>query len=132
MKWKHKTKGWIARTQEYVPDKKYISFKNVVVNIAEDAKEKSIDNDKYVPAELVILDESNWEEIPDERWLDHFNFTVRQFMEAFAMTISESGGCHDSAVAKGMVDNLIDKIHHNTWVAYNQEPVDNFLKHKID
>ena len=60
-----------------------------------------------LPYDVVVLDE-NWEELPDGRWLDE-QFTVREFMEAFVMCIAEGATCHDSLVAKGMVDRKMKK-----------------------
>jgi hypothetical protein len=94
MKWKHKILGWEAKTQFYdIELGKSASFSYEAGGI-----QKTI----HLPFDLVQADD-NWEEIPDGRWLDE-TFTVREFMEAFAMCITEGATCHDSLVGKLMVD----------------------------
>lgn len=105
MKWKHKQMGWMAQTQYYdVQISKSVYF----VYEAGGMKQTI-----FLPFDLVISD-PNWEEIPDGRWLDQ-TFTVRDFMEGFAMVITEEAAGHDSVVAKGMVDRKIKS-------RYEQEP----------
>ena len=127
MKWKHKTAGWTAMTYEYGSKKEHLVPHHKVLVTMIDSEEEV-----YIPTKLILAD-PNWEEIPDERWLDHFRFTVREFMEAFAMTISESASSHDSVVAKGMVDKILDRIHHETWKVYNQnkELIDELYDKKV-
>ena len=99
MKWKHKIMGWEARTPYYdIEISKSVSF-----TYEADGMKQTVN----LPFKLVVADE-NWEEIPDGRWLDQ-EFTVREFMEAFAMCIAEGATCHDSLVAKGIVDEKIEK-----------------------
>lgn len=97
MKWKHKIMGWEAKTEYYDMEiSKNVSFLYEV----DDIKQKV-----YLPFKLFILD-NNWEEIPDGRWLDE-TCTIREFMEAFAMVITESASGHDSYAAKAFVDKKI-------------------------
>jgi hypothetical protein len=99
MKWKHKTMGWEAKTQYYdIELGKTVSFSYEAGGLKQTV---------HLPFDLVSADE-NWEEIPDGRWLDE-QFTVREFMEAFAMVITEAACGHDSVVGKGMVDRKIRK-----------------------
>ena len=94
MKWKHKILGWEARTQFYeVELSKGVSFSY---------EAGGLNQTVHLPFNLVQADD-NWEEVPDGRWLDE-TFTVREFMEAFAMCITEGATCHDSLVGKLMVD----------------------------
>ena len=89
--------GWEAKTQYYdIELGKSISFSYEAGGLKQTV---------YLPFDLVNADE-NWEEVPDGRWLDE-QFTVREFMEAFAMCIAEGATCHDSVVGKGMVDKKI-------------------------
>ena len=91
--------GWEARTPYYdIEISKSVSF-----SYEADGMKQTVN----LPFKLVVADE-NWEEIPDGRWLDQ-EFTVREFMEAFAMCIAEGATCHDSLVAKGIVDRKIEK-----------------------
>ena len=97
MKWKHKIMGWEAKTQYYdIELGKSISFSYEVGGLKQTV---------HLPFDLVDADD-NWEEVPDGRCLDE-QFTVREFMEAFAMCITEGATCHDSLVGKGMVDKKI-------------------------
>jgi hypothetical protein len=99
MKWKHKIMGWEAKTQYYdIELGKEASFSYEAGGV-----KKTV----YLPFDLVQADE-NWEEVPDGRWLNE-QFTVREFMEAFAMVITEAASGHDSVVGKGMVDRKIKK-----------------------
>lgn len=95
MKWKHKQTGWLAQTRYY-----QFLQEGVVVNYKVGDKEISF----TLPIELVQADE-NWEELPDDRWLD-LKLSVKEFMEAFAMTIDISGQSHDSLVVKTLVDRM--------------------------
>lgn len=104
MKWKHKQMGWEAQTPYYdIEISKSVSFKY---------EAEGLKRTVNLPYDVVILDD-NWEEIPDGRWLDQ-QFTVREFMEAFIMTISEGANNHDSLVAKGMVDRKIKERYNKT------------------
>jgi hypothetical protein len=103
MKWKHKIMGWEARTQYYDVELSKDAFFTYEVG--------GIKKTVYLPFDLVQADD-NWEEIPDGRWLDE-TFTVREFMEAFAMVITEAACGHDSVVGKGMVDRKIKKRYKN-------------------
>lgn len=104
MKWKHKIMGWEARTPFYdIELSKSVSF-----SYEADGMKQTVN----LPFKLVVADE-NWEEIPDGRWLDE-QFSVREFMEAFAMVITESAAGHDSVVGKGMVDRKIRKRYEKT------------------
>ena len=97
MKWKHKLLGWEAQTPYYdIELHKNVSFCYEV---------EGLRHTVYVPFDLIQAD-GNWEEVPDGRWLDE-QFTVREFMEAFAMCIAEGATCHDSMVGKLMVDKKI-------------------------
>ena len=99
MKWKHKITGWEAKTQYYdIELNKSITFSYEAGGLKQTV---------YLPFDLVNVDD-NWEEVPDGRWLDE-TFTVREFMEAFAMVITEEAAGHDSIVGKGMVDRKIKK-----------------------
>ena len=101
MKWKHKQTGWIAQTTYYdVKVTKHASFSYEAGGLKQTVS---------LPTEIIQADE-NWEEIPDGRWLDK-EFTVKEFMEAFAMVITEGANNHDSLVAKGMVDRKIKERH---------------------
>lgn len=104
MKWKHKIMGWEARTPFYDVE---IS-RNVSFTYEADGMKQTVS----LPLKLVQADE-NWEEVPDGRWLDE-QFSVKEFMEAFAMVITESASGHDSVVAKGMVDRKIRKRYEKT------------------
>jgi len=97
MKWKHKQTGWLAQTHYYKLEFSKEAFFSYEVG--------GMKHTTYLPIEMIKLDE-NWEEIADDRWLDE-TFTVRAFMEAFAMLISSDGASHDSFVAKNMVDKRI-------------------------
>ena len=89
--------GWEAKTQYYdIELGRSISFSYEVGGLKQTV---------HLPFDLVDADD-NWEEVPDGRWLDE-QFTVREFMEAFAMSIAEGATCHDSLVGKGMVDKKI-------------------------
>ncbi len=99
MKWKHKVMGWEAKTQYYdIELGKSISFSYEAGGLKQTV---------HLPFDLVNADD-NWEEVPDGRWLDE-QFTVKEFMEAFAMVITEAASGHDSVVGKGMVDRRIRK-----------------------
>lgn len=99
MKWKHKVMGWEAKTQYYdIELGKSISFSYEAGGLKQTV---------HLPFDLVNADD-NWEEVPDGRWLDE-QFTVREFMEAFAMVITEAASGHDSVVGRGMVDRKIRK-----------------------
>jgi hypothetical protein len=101
MKWKHKIMGWEARTPYYdIELSKSVSFSY---------EAEGLKRTVNLPYDVVVLDE-NWEELPDGRWLDE-QFTVREFMEAFAMCIAEGATCHDSLVGKVMVDRKMKKRH---------------------
>jgi hypothetical protein len=103
MKWKHKLLGWEAQTPYYdIELGKNVSFCYEV---------EGLRHTVYVPFDLIQAD-GNWEEVPDGRWLDE-QFTVREFMEAFAMVITEAASGHDSVVGKGMVDRKIKKRYKN-------------------
>ena len=103
MKWKHKVMGWEARTPFYdVEMNKGASFCYEAGGL-----QKTV----YLPLDIIQADD-NWEEVPDGRWLDE-QFTVREFMEAFAMVITEAASGHDSVVGKGMVDRKIRKKYEN-------------------
>ena len=89
--------GWEAKTQYYdIELNKSITFSYEAGGLKRTV---------HLPFDLVNAD-ANWEEIPDARWLEE-QFTVREFMEAFAMCIAEGATCHDSLVAKLMVDKKI-------------------------
>ena len=97
MKWKHKIMGWEAQTRYYdieLSKGAYFSY-----------EAGGLKQTITLPFDLIQADE-NWEEVADGRWLDE-QFSVREFMEAFAMTISEGAHNHDSIVGKGMVDRKI-------------------------
>jgi hypothetical protein len=99
MKWKHKIMGWEAQTMYYdieLTKNAYFSY-----------EAGGLKHTVHLPTKVIEAD-ANWEEIPDGRWLD-FEFTVREFMEAFAMVITEGANGHDSLVAKLMVDRKIKK-----------------------
>jgi hypothetical protein len=97
MKWKHKIMGWEAKTQYYdIELSKGAHFSYEAGGLKQTV---------HLPFDLVNADD-NWEEVPDARWLDE-QFTVREFMEAFAMCIAEGATCHDSMVGKLMVDKKI-------------------------
>ncbi len=99
MKWKHKVLGWEAKTPYYdIELGKSVSFSYEAGGLKQTV---------HLPFNLVDADD-NWEEVPDGRWLDE-QFTVREFMEAFAMVITEAASGHDSVVGKGMVDRKIRK-----------------------
>ena len=104
MKWKHKQMGWEAQTPYYdIELSRSVSFKYEAEGLRRTVS---------LPYDVVILDD-NWEELPDGRWLDE-EFTVREFMEAFAMVITEAAAGHDSVVGKGMVDRKIRKRYEKT------------------
>ena len=95
MKWKHKQTGWLAQTRYY-----NLLQEGVIVNYKVDDKIHTF----VLPIELVQADE-NWEELPDDRWLD-LKLSAKEFMEAFAMTIDPGGNSHDSLVVKMLVDRM--------------------------
>ena len=99
MKWKHKVMGWEARTPYYDVE----LSKNASFSYEAGGLKRTVN----LPFDLVEADD-NWEEVPDGRWLDEA-FTVREFMEAFAMCITEGATCHDSLVGKLMVDTKMKK-----------------------
>ena len=104
MKWKHKIMGWEAQTRYYdieLSKSAYFSY-----------EAGGLKQTINLPFDLIQADE-NWEEIPDGRWLDE-QFTVKEFMEAFAMVITEEASGHDSVVGKGMVDKKIKKRYEKT------------------
>lgn len=101
MKWKHKVMGWEAQTRYYdieLGKGAYFSY-----------EAGGLKQTITLPFDLIQADD-NWEEVADGRWLDE-QFTVREFMEAFVMCIAEGATCHDSLVAKGMVDRKMKKRH---------------------
>jgi len=105
MKWKHKTLGWIAETGAYsdkihmkIPE--YVDYQHA--KISRESKEG------FNAPISFVLEDKGWKEIPDERWLE-YKFTIREFMEAFSMVISDSGGSHDSCVAKKMADSVLSE-----------------------
>jgi hypothetical protein len=95
MKWKHKQTGWLAQTHYY----EYPS-QGVKVEYEVGGAKVSF----TLPLKLVLADD-NWEEITDDRWLK-FRLTIKEFMEAYAMTIDPSGCNHDSLVAKTLIDRM--------------------------
>ena len=104
MKWKHKIMGWEAQTRYYdieLDKSAYFSY-----------EAGGLKQTVHLPFDLIQADD-NWEEVPDGRWLDE-QFSVREFMEAFIMTISEGAHNHDSLVAKGMVDRKIKERYNKT------------------
>ena len=104
MKWKHTIMGWEAQTRYYdieLSKSAYFSY-----------EAGGLKQTINLPFDLIQADE-NWEEIPDGRWLDE-QFTVKEFMEAFARVITEEASGHDSVVGKGMVDKKIKKRYEKT------------------
>jgi len=93
MKWKHKTTGWTAQTAYYEMPRS-----SITCTMETDGRKVHF----HIPGELILAD-SNWEELPDERWLDK-PLTAREFMEAFAMTIDTSATSHDAFVVKSLID----------------------------
>ena len=104
MKWKHTIMGWEAQTRYYDIE----LTKGAYFSYEAGGLKQTIN----LPFDLIQADE-NWEEIPDGRWLDE-QFTVKEFMEAFAMVITEEASGHDSVVGKGMVDKKIKKRYEKT------------------
>lgn len=100
MKWKHKINGWEAATLYYLHQKSNIYC---YVPLSE-GKIHSF----TIPYDLIEYD-NNWEEIPDGRWLD-YTLSAREFMEAFAMTITDDACGHDSFVVKMKIDKSLGLI----------------------
>ena len=100
MKWKHKTLGWTAKTYYYNGLQS-----SITCTIIKDEEQVNI----TMPRELIDND-SNWQEIPDGRWLD-YSMTAREFMEAFAMVITDGATNHDSYVVKSLIDKNLNKIN---------------------
>lgn len=97
MKWKHKTLGWTAQNAYYdMPES------NLTCTILKDGGEINFSIPK-----LLIENDNNWEAVPDGRWLD-FKLTAREFMEAFAMVITEGANNHDSFVVKSKIDKMLN------------------------
>ncbi len=102
MKWKNKVTGWTAQSE-------YYSYPTSAIKCKYTNGEKNVEFN--IPYQLIQADE-NWEEIPDGRWLD-YQMSAREFMEAFAMTITDGACGHDSYVVKRKIDKSLGLIKEN-------------------
>ena len=97
MKWNHKKLGWTAQTTYYDMPNSHITC-----TILKDGGEIN-----FSLPRLLIENDNNWEEVPDGRWLN-YQMTAREFMEAFAMVITEGANGHDSFVVKSKIDKKLN------------------------